>query len=136
MKLEKFEKLNPMAVEVAQSFSNEGVYEIESRYMAAVSSFAVPDVRRLGLLETVIMWHNKGKENEKFSLIPRAILSIAKGENLMGQSKDAIYECYYTNMHSPNRRKFARDISDAATALKYEMRMYEKIDNQKEGQDE
>ena len=128
MKLSKFEKLNSIAQEVTKSFAEDDNYEIESRYMAAASSFAI-DVKRIKIAETVISYHNKAKENNKYALIPKAILSIAKNENLMAEPANTIYECFFDKR---NNNKFIREVIDAATVLKYEMRMYKKIENEEE----
>ncbi len=134
MKVDKLERLNPMAIEVTKVFSDTDKYEIESRYMSAASSFAI-DEKRLKLAQTVISYHNQGKEGNKYALIPKGILSIVKNENLMEMSSDSIYTYYFENRGS---RKFRREVRDAATALKYEMRMYKSIDNtsSEDGHDE
>jgi hypothetical protein len=121
----RLEALNAMAVEVTKEFVN-GNGAIESRYMSAAASFAI-DIVRLGAASATLSYLNRAGIAEHYPLIPKAVLSIANGENLTGMDDKTVYECIYAKR---NDMKFIKKLQEAAAALKFEMRMYEKIDNE------
>ncbi len=124
---QQLSKLLPMALQVAKYFAkSKGSYEVESRYMSNIASFGI-DILNLGMVEAVISYQGKGDEaKDRYHLIPAAVLSIAKDEDLTKLCRQDIYDCFYSKKDD---EKFEALIIQSATALKYAIRTYSQIDN-------